>query len=137
MLDAYHQALNATDRPVMIIAKTIKGKGVSFIEDKNGWHGVALGKEEYERALKELGTIDKSIRGRILEPDAITPEEVAPGAPDPMAYPAGESVATRDAYGNALKRLYPRFPEIVVRRRRGEQLHPDGNIQGGVSGPIL
>ena len=33
------------DKPVMIIAKTIKGKGVSFIEDKNGWHGKALDRE--------------------------------------------------------------------------------------------
>jgi transketolase len=114
VLDAYHRARNATDRPVMIIAKTIKGKGVSFIEDKNGWHGVALGQEDYQRALKEMGAVDKSIRGRILEPDAIRPEKIVPWTPDPMAYPPGESVATRDAYGNALKRLYPRFPEIVA-----------------------
>ena len=113
VLDAYQRALNATDRPVMIIAKTIKGKGVSFIEDKNGWHGVALSKQDCERALKELGTVDKSIRGRILEPEAMNPEEVVPRAPEPIYYPSGESVATRKAYGNALKRLYPQFPKIV------------------------
>ena len=39
----------------MIIAKTIKGKGVSFIEDKNGWHGKALKKDELAAALEELG----------------------------------------------------------------------------------
>jgi transketolase len=114
VLDAYQRALNATDRPVMIIAKTIKGKGVSFIEDKNGWHGVALSKQECERAVKELGTVDKSIRGRILEPDAMRPEEVSPRTPEPIYYPSGEAVATRDAYGNALKRLYPQFPKIVA-----------------------
>jgi len=114
VLDAYQKALKAMDRPVMIIAKTIKGKGVSFVEDKNGWHGVALSKQDCERALKELGTVDKSIRGRILEPDAIEPKEVAARAPEPIDYPVGESVATRDAYGHALKRLYPQFPKIVA-----------------------
>jgi transketolase len=113
VLDAYQKALNATDRPVMIIAKTIKGKGVSFVEDKNGWHGVALSKQDCERAVKDLGAVDKSIRGRMLEPDAMKPEEVGPRAPEPIYYPSGESVATRDAYGIALKRLYPQFPQIV------------------------
>jgi transketolase len=114
VLDAYQKALTATDRPVMIIAQTIKGKGVSFIEDQNGWHGIALDKADYQRALKELGFVDKSIRGRILAPDAIAQEEIAPAAPEPMNYPPGEAVATRDAYGYALKRLYPQFPEIVA-----------------------
>ncbi len=114
ILDAYQQALNVTDRPVMIIAKTIKGKGVSFAEDRNGWHGIALDKEDYERALKELGAVDKSIRGRILEPAAIEPKEIAARAPAPLNYPPDESVATRDAYGHALKRLYPQFPQIVA-----------------------
>jgi len=113
VLDAYKKALNAMDRPVMIIAKTIKGKGVSFVEDKNGWHGVALSKQDCERAVKELGAVDKSIRERILEPDAMRPEEVSPRTPEPIYYLSGESVATRDAYGNALKRLYPQFPKIV------------------------
>jgi transketolase len=43
------------DRPVMIIANTIKGKGVSFMENKVIWHGQPPGKEDYERAMKELG----------------------------------------------------------------------------------
>ena len=41
VLDAYEKACRS-EKPVMIVAKTIKGKGVSFLEDKNGWHGVAL-----------------------------------------------------------------------------------------------
>ncbi|MEK7332631.1 MAG: transketolase, partial [Nitrospirota bacterium] len=55
ILGAYEKASHVNDRPVMIIAKTIKGKGVSFIEDKNGWHGKALNKEQLEQALKEMG----------------------------------------------------------------------------------
>ena len=46
ILEAYDRALGAKDKPSMIIAKTIKGKGVSFLEDRNGWHGVALKRDE-------------------------------------------------------------------------------------------
>ena len=45
ILDAYEKA-GRSEKPVMIIAKTVKGKGVSFLEDKNGWHGVALKRED-------------------------------------------------------------------------------------------
>jgi transketolase len=114
VLDAYQKAISVPDRPVMIIAKTIKGKGVSFIEDKNGWHGIALSEKDYERAVKELGTLDKSIRGRISNPEDRRPEDVKPNPAGPMHYSADEPVATRDAYGNALKRLYRQFPKIVA-----------------------
>lgn len=56
---AYEKAMIHQDAPVAIIAKTIKGKGVSFLEDKNGWHGKALSKEELSKALAELGPIQK------------------------------------------------------------------------------
>lgn len=46
IVTAYEQALQAGDRPVMIIAKTIKGKGVSSVEDQDGWHGKALKKRK-------------------------------------------------------------------------------------------
>jgi transketolase len=114
VLEAYQKAISVQNRPVMIIAKTIKGKGVSFIEDKNGWHGVALSKTDCERAVTELGTVDKSIRGRISSPDDRRPEDVQANPADPMHYPADEPVATRDAYGNALKRIYRQFPKIVA-----------------------
>jgi transketolase len=114
VLDAYQKAISVPDRPVMIIAKTIKGKGVSFIEDKNGWHGIALSEKDYELAVKELGTLDKSIRGRISNPEDRRPEDVKPNPAGPMHYSADEPVATRDAYGNALKRLYRQFPKIVA-----------------------
>lgn len=43
-----------SDRPAAIIAKTIKGKGVSFMENNAGWHGKAPGKDDFERAMAEL-----------------------------------------------------------------------------------
>ncbi len=68
ILTAFKQATEARDKPVMIIAKTLKGKGVSFIEDKNGWHGKTLNKEELVRAIAELGPVDKTLVGRITKP---------------------------------------------------------------------
>lgn len=114
ILAAYEDALAIKERPVMIIARTIKGKGVSFIEDRDGWHGRALSREELDRALTELGPVDRNIRARIPKP-----EDLEPHAPEhqpalPVSYKIGEKVSTRRAYGNALKRLYPEFPDMVV-----------------------
>jgi transketolase len=113
ILDAYKKTGQVADKPTMIIAKTIKGKGVSFLEDKNGWHGVALKKEEFERAIPELGEIDTSVRGQIAQPEDRDPENPVPGPVDNLHYPPDKPVPTRNAYGNALKRLYPKFPDIV------------------------
>src|SRR5947209_16142562 len=51
---AYAQAIQPNGSPTAIIAKTIKGKGVSFLENKEGWHGKALNKDQEQQALKEL-----------------------------------------------------------------------------------
>ena len=56
-LDEIYSALQkakAADVPTAIIANTIKGKGVSFMENNAGWHGKAPGKEDYEKAINEL-----------------------------------------------------------------------------------
>jgi transketolase len=113
ILAAYGQAMNVTDKPIMIIARTIKGKGVSFIEDKNGWHGKALDQEQLEKAVGELGPVDKTVRGQVRQPEELKPAMAAPQATAPPAYEPGTSLATRKAYGNALKRLYPQFPHLV------------------------
>jgi transketolase len=111
---AYEEAARITGRPVMIIAKTIKGKGVASLEDQNGWHGKPLTKEDMSLALRELGEVDRSVRGQIPEPDDRTPEVVAANKIELSVYEIGETVATRMAYGNALKRLFPMFPDMVV-----------------------
>ena len=54
IIDAFDVARNIKGKPVCIIAKTIKGKGVSFMENKAEWHGKAPNKEEYERAVNEI-----------------------------------------------------------------------------------
>ena len=54
IISALEKARTEKDRPTLILAKTVKGKGVSFMEDKIGWHGVAPTAEELKKALEEL-----------------------------------------------------------------------------------
>lgn len=113
VLAAYTAAQQRRGRPTMIIARTIKGKGISFLEDKDDWHGVTLKPAELERALPELGEIDLTIRGELAQPEKVHVEEPAPGTAAALNYPADKPVATRNAYGKALTRLYPQFPTMV------------------------
>lgn len=121
---AYVEASGVKGKPVMIIAKTTKGKGVSFIENKDGWHGKALPREDLGRALQELGDIDKSIRGEIAGPAEAQVQNskisvsggkiINDNIKSKIEYPKDKPVSTRKAYGNALVRIFPEFPEIVV-----------------------
>lgn len=54
MMDALDEAEKTKGKPTVIVAHTVKGKGVSFVENKVEWHGIAPKKEEYEKAIKEL-----------------------------------------------------------------------------------
>jgi transketolase len=106
--------VSTSGRPGVVLAKTLKGRGVAEIEDKEGWHGVALKPDLAKRAIQELGGTS-SIRVRSL-----TPPEGSPAiTPDPLAkleiptYELGKKVATRVAYGDALVALAAR-PEVVV-----------------------
>jgi transketolase len=114
ILSAYEKALKTNGRPAMIIARTTKGNGVSFLEDKNGWHGKAVTKDELPKALEEIGEVDKSIRGEIPGPEYLIPEKKPSGTMKDISYAHDKPVATRKAYGNALKRIFPAFPDIVV-----------------------
>jgi transketolase len=114
ILSAYEKALQIKKRPVMIIARTLKGKGITFIEDRNGWHGKALKKDELQRALDELGEITKEIRGEILKPEDLRPENQSPKQAHELSYAENKPVSTRRAYGNALKRIFPAFPDMAV-----------------------
>jgi transketolase len=112
---ALDRAKSATGRPQAIVAKTIKGHGISFLADKDGWHGKALSKEQLAKAVAELG-------GPIELPAdpgrsyARTELPQPPDFPEPPApsYKEGASVATREAYGNALKRIGAVNPQIVA-----------------------
>src|SRR5271154_3973732 len=95
------------DKPLAIIAKTYKGAGISFIQDKDGWHGKPLSKEEAVRAVAELQPSAKSGLGvKIPAPTALpAPANVVPASYPPIAYKLGDKIATREAYGTALERI--------------------------------
>src|SRR4030081_2140760 len=72
--DALGRARRA-ERPTVIVAKTVKGKGVSFLEDKEGWHGKALDPEQAKQALAELGAV-ASRTFSTVKPDPWTPRPI-------------------------------------------------------------
>jgi transketolase len=109
---AYEQAIHSNGAPTAIIAKTIKGKGVSFLENKNGWHGKALNSDQEAEALKELNPV-RSMTFPVHKP------ELHQLAPEPEKKPlelprySDKPVATRRAYGDALKALGAANPDVV------------------------
>jgi transketolase len=122
LLDAFERARHTTDRPTMILAKTIKGKGVSFVEGLNGWHGRPLKKDEEARAIAELeAQFLAEGGGRDVPPPPIppppktaAPETAGRAEVSPPAFTLGESIATREAYGLALVKLGEVDPRVVV-----------------------
>jgi transketolase len=103
ILDALQEA--ESGGPTAILARTEKGKGVSFLEGANGWHGKPLNREQMEKALAELGEAGAAPpleSRRIGQISAARPPAVARLKPD---YRLGERVATREAFGTALEKL--------------------------------
>src|SRR5438128_5231692 len=109
--DAIGRARQA-ERPTVIVAKTIKGKGVSFIEDKEGWHGKALDPDQAKQALAELGAV-ASRTFATLKPDPWTPAPLPP-AKAPVFATYTEPLATRKAYGEAIAALGAARADVVV-----------------------
>ena len=102
-------------RPQAIIARTEKGHGVSFLADKDGWHGKPVPKDDLPRALAELGPVPPAVetdtRSHARRTGA-APAEFPPLAPPD--YALGFQIATREAYGKALARLAAVNPRIVA-----------------------
>lgn len=112
---AYNRALGEKHRPVMIIARTVKGRGVKLVENKDGWHGKALSEDEAGKAISDLGAVALSLRGVIFKPKAADPPP--PSVLQPVSEPAyalGDQVATRKAYGAVLASVFSRHPEVVA-----------------------
>ena len=109
-------AVGLGDKPLVILAKTLKGAGISFAQDKDGWHGKPLNQEEAARAIAELQP--KARTGTdvaILSPSLLpAPNNAAPAAYGPLSYKLGDSVATREAYGFALVRIGEADPRVVA-----------------------
>ena len=110
---AYVDARETSGRPAVILARTIKGKGVAEIEDKEGWHGVALKPDLAVRAIDELGG-ERDLHIEVRKPEKGTPAIKPERAKLPLpTYQLGDKVPTRKAYGDALVALGAR-PEVVV-----------------------
>ncbi len=105
------------EQPTVILARTIKGRGVAQIEDHEGWHGKALPEDLAERAVAELGgRRDRVVRGPLPD-DA--PAQLPTSQPwtTPARLPRykiGDKVATRKAYGEALLAVGAASPAVVA-----------------------
>jgi transketolase len=106
-------------RPVAVLAKTIKGKGIPGVEGLDGWHGKPLPADAAEEAIRHLeqqlhgGTLPAPRPPRSQAGTAVESPATLVPLPAP-AYAAGASVATREAYGNALAALGKQNPAIVA-----------------------
>ncbi len=110
---AYRRAEEQAGSPMLVIAKTVKGKGVSFIENKNGWHGKALNPEEEKKALAELGP-SPDLTVAVAKPGA-NPARTQKREPLQLPrYDPKEKVATRKAYGDALRALGAARSDVVA-----------------------
>ena len=113
--DAYSQAIQGNGSPTCIVAKTLKGKGVSFLENKEGWHGKPVPKDREEEALQELNAPARSMTFQVQKPAAAQlAQEPAKKAVELPKYSDKDSVATRKAYGDALKAVGAANPNVVA-----------------------
>lgn len=117
LLTAFDKAARTKNVPTVLLAKTIKGKGVSFMEDHPAWHGKPIPKgPESQKAIDELTRL---LKPTDFVPMINTPPPFVSGQPPttPMApppYKPGEVVATREAFGTALVALGEANPSVVA-----------------------
>jgi transketolase len=109
ILDAFTHA-RKSKKPCVLIAKTIKGKGVSFLEDKEGWHGKPLSRERLEEALKEIGNADSTLPSK----SKFNKTNYTAVDFETNKYNLGDMVATRDAFGKALVNLGRKDRNVIA-----------------------
>jgi transketolase len=108
---AYAEAVATTGKPTVILARTVKGKGVPAVEDKGGFHGKVF--EETEAAVASLGGV-RSVRVDVRAPEAGEPHRFETGPLELPRYEVGAEVATRKAYGDALAALGAARGDVVA-----------------------
>ena len=113
--EAFARARAAEGKPFAVIAKTYKGRGVSFLEDKDNWHGKPVKKgEELQKAVAELGDTTVSLPVKARRYDNAPPPLPEPELRATPDYAPGQEVATREAYGTALAKLAAAAPRVVA-----------------------
>src|ERR687897_1062815 len=106
---AYREAEATNGRPTAIVARTLKGKGYSKVEDQGGWHGKAIAEE----AIEELGGV-RNLTLDIPVPEDRESHRFEPAPQEWPAYEVGSEVATRKAYGEALAALGGERGDVVA-----------------------
>ncbi|MFQ5938128.1 MAG: transketolase, partial [Acidiferrobacterales bacterium] len=117
LLAAFDEAAFTKSKPTVVLARTIKGKGISFIEDRPGWHGKALKKgDEAQKAIDELTRQRRQASDKsVIQRPAPAKDVGKPGkAMAPPVYQPTDSVATREAFGTALAVLGAVNPLVVA-----------------------
>ena len=110
-IDAAYAEAEGADRPAVVIAKTEKGHGVSFLADREGWHGKALSPEEAEKAIVELGE-PRDVSVTPPKPETgVSPPADAPNVVLPVY---AEAIATRKAFGETLAALAVRGDVVAI-----------------------
>jgi transketolase len=153
LMTAFETARRTSGRPSVLLARTVKGKGVSIMEGKEGWHGKALSAEQLTAALVELkrqfvdgGSMDGPSPLQVHRPDGPPPSEQAGKPVAGPTYKAGELVATREAYGTALAKLGDADPRVVALdadvknstfSERFEKAHPDRFYQNFIAEQVM
>jgi transketolase len=109
---AYREALETTGQPTVVLARTLKGKGVKAVEDENGFHGKPL--PDPEEAIQELGG-ERSLRVTPASPDdSGSPHRFQTEGGEAPQWDLGDEVATRNAYGEALAALGSQRGDVVA-----------------------
>jgi transketolase len=108
---AYAEAVATTGRPTAIVARTVKGRGVAAVEDRNGFHGKAL--DDPQAAIAELGGL-RDLRIEVAMPEPAGPRALADGRLELPRYEVGSEVATRKAYGDALAALGAARGDVIA-----------------------
>jgi transketolase len=109
---AYAEAIDTAGQPVVIVAKTIKGKGDPDVEDKNGFHGKAL--DHSDEVIATLGGV-RNLKIEVAKPETGAAKHEFPSeALELPRYELGEEVATRKAYGDALAALGKARGDVVA-----------------------
>jgi transketolase len=129
VVSALDRARSIKGQPQAILARTLKGNGVSFLADKDNWHGKPLSQDDLAKALAELGPVPEAPPddGKSYARKSIPAPPDFPAAAAPE-YPLGQSVATREAYGTALKKLAAVNPKVVA---------VDGDVKNSTFAEVL
>ena len=123
---AYAEAIEKKGKPTVIVARTIKGKGVKAVENQEGWHGKAL--DDPDAAVEELGGI-RDLKIEVAKPEIDgKPHEFETSPLELPTYELGDEVATRKAYGDALK---------AIGDARGDVVALDGEVSNSTYAEIF